>query len=50
MPRRGAPRTITDEQVELVITRTLEELEPGLNTHWSTRCAQAPLGLGRYSG
>ena len=36
-PRPGAPRTITDEQVELVITRTLEEQGPGLDTHWSTR-------------
>jgi transposase len=35
-PRPGAPRTITDEQVERVITKTLEET-PTNATHWSTR-------------
>ena len=36
-PRPGAPRTITNEQVELVIARTLAEHGPGQGTHWSTR-------------
>src|SRR5512142_306008 len=36
-PRPGAPRKITDEQVERVITRTLEARGPGQDTHWSTR-------------
>ena len=35
-PRPGAPRTITDEQVERVIVKTLEET-PRDATHWSTR-------------
>jgi transposase len=44
-PRPGAPRTITDEQVILVITRTLEEQGPGLDTHWSTRSMAAATGM-----
>jgi len=35
-PRPGATRTITDEQVERVIIRTLETTPRGA-THWSTR-------------
>ena len=44
-PRPGAPRTITDEQVELVITKTLEEQGPGADTHWSTRSMAAAAGM-----
>jgi hypothetical protein len=44
-PRPGAPRTITDEQVELVITKTLEECRPGEDTHWSTRSIAAATGM-----
>jgi transposase len=36
-PRPGRPRTISDEQVEAVITATLEQAPPGGDTHWSTR-------------
>ena len=36
-PRPGAPRKITDEQVELVITKTLEEGGPDEDTHRSTQ-------------
>src|SRR3954451_2201261 len=35
-PRPGAPRFITDTQVEEVITRTLESM-PESSTHWSSR-------------
>ena len=35
-PRPGAPRTISDEAVEAVVVRTLEETPPDA-THWSTR-------------
>ncbi|HEY2576282.1 MAG TPA: IS630 family transposase, partial [Streptosporangiaceae bacterium] len=43
--RPGARRTITDEQVELVITKTLEERGPGQDTHWSTRSMAAATGM-----
>jgi transposase len=43
-PRPGRPRTVTDEQVEAVITRTLETT-PVNATHWSTRSLAAELGL-----
>ena len=43
-PRPGAPRTITDEQVEAVIVRTLESTPRGA-THWSTRDMAKTAGL-----
>jgi transposase len=43
-PRPGAPRTITDAQVEDVITRTLET-KPESATHWSTRSMAKQAGL-----
>jgi transposase len=43
-PRPGRPRTITDEQVEEVIVRTLETT-PSHATHWSTRSMAAEVGL-----
>jgi transposase len=43
-PRPDRPRTVTDKQVETVITRTLETT-PANATHWSTRSLAAELGL-----
>jgi transposase len=43
-PRPGRPRTVTDEQVEEVIVRTLETT-PRDATHWSTRSLARELGL-----
>lgn len=43
-PRPGAPRTITDQQVERAVTRTLES-KPADATHWSTRTLARELGL-----
>jgi len=47
-PRPGAPRTITDEQVEQVIIRTLETTPSGA-THWSTRDMAKAVGLSRMA-
>jgi transposase len=43
-PRPGRPRTVADEQVEAVITRTLETT-PKDATQWSTRSLAAELGM-----
>lgn len=43
-PRPGKPRTITDEQVEEVIVKTLESM-PKNATHWSTRSMAREVGL-----
>src|SRR6266487_4896470 len=43
-PRPGVPRTITDEQVEEVIVKTLEET-PTNATHWSTRQMARATGM-----
>jgi transposase len=43
-PRPGQPRKVTDEEVERVIVKTLEEQPPGA-THWSTRSMAAATGL-----
>jgi len=47
-PRPGAPRKITDEDVERVIVKTLEET-PRDATHWSTRSMAAEVGLSQAS-
>jgi hypothetical protein len=43
-PRVGAPRKITDQQIEEVVTKTLESI-PANSTHWSTRLMAAETGL-----
>lgn len=43
-PRPGAPRQITDTQIEAVIVRTLESTPRGA-THWSTRGMAQATGL-----
>src|SRR5665647_509660 len=43
-PRPGAPRTISDADVERVLVKTLEEA-PRDATHWSTRSLAAQVGM-----
>jgi transposase len=43
-PRLGAPRSITDEQIERAVVTTLEG-EPPNATHWSTRSLAQAVGL-----
>ena len=43
-PRSGAPRTITDEMVDKVVVKTLEET-PANATHWSKRSMAAAVGM-----
>src|SRR5258705_6027950 len=48
-PRPGKPRSITDEDVERVIVKTLEET-PSDATHWSTRSMAHPVGVNQTDG
>jgi transposase len=43
-PRPGAPRTVSDDDVERVVVKTLEEM-PANATHWSTRSLAAATGM-----
>jgi transposase len=47
-PRPGAPRKVTDAQVEQVVIRTLESTPHG-QTHWSTRGMAGATGLSRMT-
>ena len=47
-PRPGTPRRLSDEEVERVLTMTLEST-PKNATHWSTRSLAAACGLSRSS-
>ena len=44
-PRPGAPRTITDDQVEIVVPRVLTEKGRGQDTHWTTWSMAGETGL-----
>jgi transposase len=48
-PRPGAARKITDDQVEVLVTRTLTEKGRGQDSHWSTRTMAAETGLSQSS-
>src|SRR6516162_5663472 len=45
-PRPGAPRKVSDAQVEQIVIRTLESTPRG-ETHWSTRGLAKATGLSR---
>ena len=47
-PRPGAPRKITDEDVEAVVVQTLESKPKG-RTHWSTRKMAEKAGISHMS-
>jgi transposase len=47
-PRSGVPRSITVEQVEAVITATIEE-RPPTGSAWTTRSMAARMGIGASS-
>jgi transposase len=47
-PRPGTPRKLSDQQVELVLRRTLES-QPEAATHWSTRDMAKACGLSQSS-
>src|SRR5215212_7966788 len=44
-PRPGAARKITDEQVEAVVVKTLEEAPASSDSHWSTRSMATATGM-----
>ena len=47
-PRPGAPRKVSDAQVEQIVVRTLETTPRG-QTHWSTRSLAKASGLSRMT-
>jgi transposase len=47
-PRSGAPRRISDEQVEAVVVKTLEST-PRDATHWSVRSMASATGMSRQA-
>lgn len=47
--RPGRPRTLSDEAVEAVVVKTLEDLPSGDATQWSTRSMASAVGLSQSS-
>lgn len=47
-PRSGAPRRISDDKVEAVVTQTLEQ-KPKARTHWSSRVMAKKAGISDHS-
>ncbi len=48
-PRPGAKRTVTDDKVEEVVVKTLEERPADGATHWSTRSMAKATGMSQTS-
>jgi transposase len=48
LPRSGAPRRVSDKQIEEVIRQTLEKTPPAA-THWSTRAMAKRCGFSRQT-
>lgn len=46
-PRSGTPRTVTDDQVEEILIKTLEKPPEGEGSHYSTREIAGTVGVGR---
>jgi transposase len=47
-PRSGAPRSISDDKVEAVVTKTLEQ-KPEARTHWTSRSMAKASGISDHS-
>ncbi len=48
-PRPGAPRRITDDQVDEVIVKTIERRPGNQDSHWSTRSTARETGLSQMA-
>ena len=48
LPRSGSPRTISDDKVEEVVTKTLES-KPRGKTHWSSRTMASEAGVSDFT-
>lgn len=48
-PRPGAPRTITDAQIEALVATTLDQKPTKGDSHWSTRSMAAQTGVSQSS-